>query len=77
MKSIFCALGVLAGCLCLVSISGCGEDNEKTAKISGVAPGSDPAVKVAKTPEDMKKQADAQQKQMYGGQGGYPAPSNR
>jgi hypothetical protein len=75
MKSIFCALGVLAGCLCLVSLSGCSEDNEKAAKITGVAPGSDPAVKVAKTPEDMKKQADEQMKNRGGGAGGYPAPS--
>jgi len=75
MKSIFCALGVLAGCLCLVS--GCGEDNDKTAKITGVPPGTDPGVVVPKTPEDMKKQAEAQQKQMYSGKGGYPAPAGR
>jgi hypothetical protein len=75
MKSIFCALGIMAGCLGVVSLSGCSEDNDKTAKITSVPQGSDPGVKVPTTPEEQKRIADEQQKKQMGGGAGYTAPS--
>jgi len=73
MRSICCALVLFAGSLGMIGLSGCAEDNEKSAKLTSVPAGTDPGVVVPKTQEEQRKLQEEQQKKMMNG-GGYPKP---
>jgi len=76
MSPSYRRLGVAVVGLALFGVLGCGEDNEKEAKITSTAPppGSAPP---PRSVEEYAKRSGGQKPGAYGGGSGYPGKAGR